>query len=81
MQYMEEGQLNDLFEELLKSSSSSSWSARHGSLLTISSILSHNFSALVGSPSFTLIVNFLKSGLRDEKVISSEQNLKLILWM
>lgn len=72
MQYMEEEQLNDLFEELLKSSSSSSWSARHGSLLTISSILRHNSSALMESPSFPLIVDFLKSGLKDEKVICSD---------
>ncbi|KAK4767464.1 hypothetical protein SAY86_015214 [Trapa natans] len=56
-QYMEGEQLNDLFEGLLKSSSSSSWSARHGSLLTISSILRHKFSALTGSPSFRLIVD------------------------
>ncbi|KAK4775828.1 hypothetical protein SAY87_023789 [Trapa incisa] len=77
-QYMEGEQLNDLFEGLLKSSSSSSWSARHGSLLTISSILRHKFSALTGSPSFTLIVDFLKSGLRDEKFPIRETSTKAL---
>ncbi|KAK4775854.1 hypothetical protein SAY87_023815 [Trapa incisa] len=75
---MEGEQLNDLFEGLLKSSSSSSWSARHGSLLTISSILRHKFSALTGSPSFTLIVDFLKSGLRDEKFPIRETSTKAL---
>ncbi|OWM67342.1 hypothetical protein CDL15_Pgr000794 [Punica granatum] len=77
-QYMEEEQLNDLFEELLKSSSSSSWSARHGSLLTILWILMHNSSAIMGSRSFSSIVDFFKSGLKDEKFPIRETSTKAL---
>lgn len=67
---MEDAQLNDLIEELLTLGSSSSWSARHGSVLTMASMLRHNPSTICGLPSFLSTVDLLKGGLTDEKVVS-----------
>ena len=70
LQYMEEGQLSDLLQELSSLDSSLSWSARHGSILTISSMLRHSPSSICLSPVFPSVVHCLKDNLKDEKVRS-----------
>jgi len=77
-QYMEDGQLSELLDELSNSASSSSWSARHGSVLTISSILRHNPSMFCASPKFSIVVHFLKESLKDEKFPVREASTKAI---
>jgi hypothetical protein len=67
-QYMEDAQLTDLLQELSNLASSPSWSARHGSVLTISSLLRHNPITISLSPLFRFIVEHLKGTLKDEKV-------------
>ena len=65
---MEDAQLTDLLQELSSLLSSPSWSARHGSVLTIKSMLRHNPTAICLSPFFQSIVDDLKETLKDEKV-------------
>ena len=67
-QHIEEVEMTQLLHELLNLMSSSSWSARHGSVFTISSILRHNPSAICSSTMFPSILNHLKVTLKDEKV-------------
>jgi hypothetical protein len=66
-QHMEEDELNDLLQEVLNVASSTSWSARHGSMLLISSLLRRNPSAVFTSSSFPSMVQCLKISLKDEK--------------
>ncbi|KAL6953511.1 eIF-2-alpha kinase activator GCN1, partial [Sarracenia purpurea var. burkii] len=77
-QYMEDAQLYELVEELLKSASSSGWSARQGSVLTFSSMLRHNPSLICASPMFSMVVNFLKDSLKDEKFPVRETSTKAL---
>lgn len=77
-QHMEDAQLDDLIEELLTLGSSSSWSTRHGSVLTIASMLRHNPSIVSGSPSFLSTVDLLKGGLTDEKFPIRETSTKAL---
>ncbi|KAJ6881995.1 LOW QUALITY PROTEIN: hypothetical protein NC651_028566 [Populus alba x Populus x berolinensis] len=67
LQYMEEPQLDDLLELLSNLASSPSWVSRHGSVLTISSLLRHNPSFVVTSQMFPSIIHCLKDALKDEK--------------
>lgn len=66
---MEDAQLSELRQELLNLAFSPSWSARHGFVLTISSLLRHNPSAICMSTEFPSIINHLKATLKDEKVL------------
>eukprot|EP00257_Ricinus_communis_P017959 XP_015576531.1 protein ILITYHIA [Ricinus communis] len=66
-QYMEAAQLIDLLQQLSNSASSPSWVSRHGSVLTISSLLRHNPSLVITSAEFPSIIDCLKDGLKDEK--------------
>lgn len=68
MQYLEDAQLSEVLIELLNLGSSETWYTRHGSVLTVSSILRHNPSVIVTSPMFSSIIDSLKSSLKDEKV-------------
>lgn len=68
---MEDAQLTELLQELSDLTSAPSWSARHGSVLTVSSMLRHNPSAICTSTVFPLILNHLKGTLKDEKVFQS----------
>lgn len=68
-QYMEDDQLSELCKELSNLTSSPSWPARHGSVLTISSLLGHNPSTIFISSEFPSILNHLKATLKDEKVV------------
>uniref|UniRef100_A0A2N9J6T6 TOG domain-containing protein n=1 Tax=Fagus sylvatica TaxID=28930 RepID=A0A2N9J6T6_FAGSY len=75
-QYMEDAQLTDLLQELSSLVSSPSWSARHGSVLTITSMLRHNPTAICMSPLFQSIVDNLKGTLKDEKFPLRETSTK-----
>jgi hypothetical protein len=70
---MEEPQLDDLLELLSNLASSPSWVSRHGSVLTISSLLRHNPSSVVTSQMFPSIMRCLKDALKDEKVLQFQQ--------
>lgn len=67
-QYLEDDELTGLLEELINMASSS-WHARHGSMLTISSILRHKPSAVCQFAMFSSILGCLKTALKDEKVL------------
>ncbi|RVX11358.1 Protein ILITYHIA [Vitis vinifera] len=77
-QYMEDGQLSDLLQELSSLDSSLSWSARHGSILTISSMLRHSPSSICTSPVFPSVVYCLKDNLKDEKFPVRETSTKAL---
>ncbi|KAF8392098.1 hypothetical protein HHK36_022440 [Tetracentron sinense] len=66
-QYMEESKLLDLLHTLSTMASSSTWSARHGSVLTISSMLRYNPSMVCLSPAFSSVLDCLKDSLKDDK--------------
>ncbi|XP_047319799.1 protein ILITYHIA [Impatiens glandulifera] len=66
-EYMEDGELSQLFVDLLKCASSPNWFARHGCTLAISSMLKHNPKVLCASSTFSLLVDLLKNNLKDEK--------------
>jgi len=68
LQYMEDGQISELLEELINSASSPSLSTRHGAVLTMSSMLKHNPSVICASPT-SAIVKSLQDSLKDEKVL------------
>ncbi|KAM7532155.1 hypothetical protein LguiB_035565 [Lonicera macranthoides] len=77
-QYLEEYQQPELLEALSDLASSSTWSARHGSVLTISSMLRHNPSMLCASPSFSSVVDCLKDASKDEKFPVRETSIKAL---
>ncbi|GAB2287177.1 eIF-2-alpha kinase activator GCN1 [Dionaea muscipula] len=77
-QYIEDSQLSDLLQELSSSASSSSWSTRHGSVLTTSAMLRHNASALCGSSMFPSVLTSLKGNLKDEKFPVRESSIKAL---
>lgn len=77
-QYMEDGQLADLLQELLNLASSPAWAARHGSVLVFSTFLRHNPSAISMSPLFLSILDRLKSSLKDEKFPLREASTKAL---
>lgn len=77
LQYMEDGQLSDLLQELSNLDPSLGWSARHGSMLTIASMLRHSPSSICMSPVFPSVLSCIKDNLKDEKVISFRQNYLL----
>ncbi|KAG7021005.1 Protein ILITYHIA [Cucurbita argyrosperma subsp. argyrosperma] len=76
-QYIEDNELTDLLEELI-SMASSSWHSRHGSVLTISSMLRHKPSAVCQSAMFSSILACLKSALKDEKFPIRETSTKAL---
>lgn len=77
-QYMEDGQLADLLQELLNLASSPAWTARHGSVLVFATFLRHNPSAISMSPLFLSILDRLKSSLKDEKFPLREASTKAL---
>ncbi|KAK9083066.1 hypothetical protein Scep_029537 [Stephania cephalantha] len=66
-QHMEDSELFDLLQYLIQSMSSASWCIRHGSVLTISSILGRNAAMGCSSSMLPLIINNLKESLKDDK--------------
>ncbi|KAJ4845080.1 hypothetical protein Tsubulata_039395 [Turnera subulata] len=77
-QYLEDDQLPDLLRLLSDLGSTSSWVSRHGSVLTISSLLRHNPSSVVASPEFPPLVDCLKNALKDEKFPLRETSTKAL---
>ncbi|XP_050224461.1 protein ILITYHIA [Mercurialis annua] len=77
-QYMEAAQLIDLLQQLANAASSASWVSRHGSVLTISSLLRHSPTSVMTSSEFPSIVNCLKDGLKDEKFPLREASTKAL---
>ncbi|XP_042484650.1 protein ILITYHIA [Macadamia integrifolia] len=66
-EHMEDGELLDLLKMLLSSYQSPIWSSRHGSVLTVSSMLRHSPSAISLSPVFPSVLDCLKNALKDDK--------------
>ncbi|WCJ36197.1 eIF-2-alpha kinase activator GCN1 [Euphorbia peplus] len=77
-QYMEAAQLVDLLQQLVDLASSPSWVSRHGSALTISSLLRHNPSSVFTYEDFTSVVGSLKEGSKDEKFPLRETSTKAL---
>lgn len=77
-QYMEDDQLFDLLHSLQDLAGSSSWSSRHGAVLTLSSLFRHNVSKLMASPEFPSILQILKSSLKDDKFPLREASTKAL---
>ncbi|KAF7805246.1 protein ILITYHIA [Senna tora] len=76
--HLEDVQLTELIQELLSLASSPSWSARHGSVLAMSSMLRHNPVPICLSSSFSSIVDRLKDALKDEKFPLRESSTKAL---
>uniref|UniRef100_A0A803KNN2 TOG domain-containing protein n=1 Tax=Chenopodium quinoa TaxID=63459 RepID=A0A803KNN2_CHEQI len=77
-EYIEDSQLADLLKDLLDSALSSSWTARHGSILTISSMLRHCPSRVCLSSLSPSIIHMLKDKLKDEKFPVRESSTKTL---
>ncbi|KAJ7973575.1 translational activator GCN1 [Quillaja saponaria] len=77
-QYLEDVQLSELLQELSSLASSQNWFARHGSVLTFSSILHHNPSSICMSSLFPTITDHLKGALKDEKFPLRETSTKAL---
>ncbi|XP_063940401.1 protein ILITYHIA isoform X2 [Daucus carota subsp. sativus] len=77
-QYLEDDQFVELLDELTKSASSPDFCSRHGSVLTISSILRHEPSRLCGCTLFSEILDCLKVALNDEKFSVRETSTKAL---
>ncbi|KAI3785034.1 hypothetical protein L1987_44143 [Smallanthus sonchifolius] len=77
-EHLEDDQIFELLEELTDKASSASWSARHGSLLTISSMLRHIPTIISASSSFTVVADCLKTSLKDEKFPVRETTTKAL---
>ncbi|KDP23748.1 hypothetical protein JCGZ_23581 [Jatropha curcas] len=77
-QYMETAQLIDLLHKVSSLASSPSWVSRHGSVLTISSLLRHNPSSIITYAEFPSIVDCIKVGLQDEKFPLRETSTKAL---
>ncbi|KAL6142934.1 hypothetical protein ACLB2K_061209 [Fragaria x ananassa] len=75
-QYIEDTQLTELLQELSSFPLSLSWSARHGYVLTISSMLRHIPSTVCASTVFPSILDQLKAALKDEKFPLRETSTK-----
>ncbi|XP_050384454.1 protein ILITYHIA [Argentina anserina] len=75
-QYVEDTQLTELLQELSSFPLSLPWSSRHGSVLTISSMLKHIPSTICASPVFPSILGQLKAALKDEKFPLRESSTK-----
>jgi HEAT repeat protein len=67
-QYLEADQFTELIQELSSLANSPNWPPRHGSILTISSLLYHNPAPVFSSSLFLTIVDCLRDTLKDEKV-------------
>lgn len=77
-QYLEDDEFVELLEEISRSASSPDFCSRHGSVLTISSILRHEPSRLCGCTLFAEILDCLKVALNDEKFPIRETSTKAL---
>ncbi|GKC30115.1 protein ILITYHIA [Tanacetum coccineum] len=78
LEYLEEDKFSELLEELPEEASSPSWSARHGSVLTISSMLRHIPTIMSASPLFAAVSFCLKNSLKDKKFPVRETSIKAL---
>ncbi|KAG8380391.1 hypothetical protein BUALT_Bualt06G0010500 [Buddleja alternifolia] len=78
LQYLENDQVSEVLAGVADSASSSSWTTRHGSALSISSMLRNNASIVCASPSITSLVDCLKSSLKDEKFPVRESSCRAL---
>ncbi|KAL6583757.1 eIF-2-alpha kinase activator GCN1 [Orobanche minor] len=76
--YFKGDQVSELLEELTRFASSSTWYTRHGSVLTISSVLRHNPYIICASPLFSSVLKCLKLASKDEKLPVLEASLKAL---
>ncbi|KAG6388178.1 hypothetical protein SASPL_153377 [Salvia splendens] len=76
LQYLEVAQVSETLVEVVDSSSSSTWTTRHGSALAISSMLRYNAAIICASPLFTDIIDALKSSLKDDKFPVRESSVR-----
>ncbi|MFS7937446.1 putative armadillo-like helical, translational activator Gcn1, TOG domain-containing protein [Helianthus anomalus] len=77
-EHLEDEQVFELLEELTENASSASWFARHGALLTISSMLRHIPTTISASSSLTVVADCLKNNLKDEKFPVRETSTKAL---
>ncbi|KAL9233413.1 hypothetical protein vseg_008420 [Gypsophila vaccaria] len=77
-EYIDDSQLAELLEEQSDLAVSSSWTARHGSVLTISSMLRHCPSRVCESSSLPTIISLLKNMLKDDKFPVRESSTKAL---
>ncbi|KAI7734036.1 hypothetical protein M8C21_026553, partial [Ambrosia artemisiifolia] len=77
-EHLEDDQIFELLEELTDNASSASWFARHGALLTISSMLRHIPTMISASSSVTVVADCLKNNLKDEKFPVRETSTKAL---
>ncbi|KAL5712127.1 eIF-2-alpha kinase activator GCN1 [Ranunculus cassubicifolius] len=76
--YMEETELHNLLQMLTDSMPNTTWFIRHGSVLTISSILRHHPESVYQSSLLSSIIDRLKAALKDEKFPIRETTTKAI---
>ncbi|KAK9735623.1 hypothetical protein RND81_04G216500 [Saponaria officinalis] len=77
-EYIDDSQLAELLEEQSDLAASSSWTARHGSVLTISSMLRHCPSRVCESSYLPTIISLLKNMLKDDKFPVRESSTKAL---
>ncbi|KAK2365272.1 protein ILITYHIA [Trifolium repens] len=77
-QYLEADQFTELIQELSSLANSPNWPPRHGSILTISSLLYHNPAPVFSSSLFLTIVDCLRDTLKDEKFPLRESSTKAL---
>jgi HEAT repeat protein len=77
-QYLEADQFTELIQELSSLANSPNWPPRHGSILTISSLLYHNPAPVFSSSLFPTIVDCLRDTLKDEKFPLRESSTKAL---
>ncbi|XP_076949401.1 protein ILITYHIA-like isoform X2 [Bidens hawaiensis] len=77
-EHLEDDQMFELLEEVTDNATSASWTARHGALLTISSMLRHVPSIISASSSVTVVTDCLKNNLKDEKFPVRETSTKAL---
>ncbi|KAL4557543.1 hypothetical protein LXL04_035724 [Taraxacum kok-saghyz] len=77
-EYLEDDQISELLEQLPEKASSRIWTDRHGSILTVSSMLRHIPGVISASPSFPLVTDCLKNSLTDEKFPVRETSTKAL---
>ncbi|XP_078427732.1 putative protein kinase regulator ILITHYIA [Wolffia australiana] len=65
--YLEEHEVTEMVESLISLSTSSNWSLRHGSILTLAAMSSNNPSMMCMSTSFPSAINRLKAAIKDDK--------------
>lgn len=77
-QYLEAVQFTELIQEVTSLANSPNWPPRHGSILTISSLLYRNPAPIFSSSLFQTVVDCLRDALKDEKFPLRESSTKAL---